>query len=176
MGDTLGKQAQNVASSVADASAKVASTQSFQAVAGAAQVVREEIELGQIGDKIYRPPAKLRKRTQQSSSADAQDIAPNTEAMGIELHKDSKFYQSWEKFKDTNPYVNKMLDWKIKFDESENPVIKASRLLTNKVLILRILSKKYLKFNLNFYNFTFKLNRYQKLWEDFSKGQSCRIR
>jgi len=44
-----------------------------------------------------------------------------------------RFYQSWEKFKDNNPYVNKVLDWKIKYDESENPVIRASRLLTNKV-------------------------------------------
>ncbi|XP_021944817.1 mitochondrial import inner membrane translocase subunit TIM44 [Folsomia candida] len=132
MGDSLGKQAQNVASSMADAGAKVAATQPFQAVAGAAAVVRDEIELGQIGDKIYKPPEKLRKRT-QSSAVSNEDITPNTEAMGIELHKDSKFYQSWEKFKDSNPYVNKMLDWKIKFDESENPVIKASRLLTNKV-------------------------------------------
>jgi import inner membrane translocase subunit TIM44 len=136
MGDSIGKQAHNVAnsvsSSVADAGAKVAATQSFQAVAGAAAVVRDEIELGQSRDRIYKPPEILRKRT-QSSSISEQDITPNTEALGMELHKDSKFYQSWEKFKDTNPYVNKMLDWKIKFDESENPVIKASRLLTLKV-------------------------------------------
>jgi len=51
----------------------------------------------------------------------------------VELHKDSKFSQSWEKFKASNPYVNKMLDWKIQYDESDNPVLRASRLLTNKV-------------------------------------------
>ena len=34
---------------------------------------------------------------------------------------------------DTNPYVNKVLDWKIKYDESANPIVRASRLLTDKV-------------------------------------------
>jgi len=51
----------------------------------------------------------------------------------MELHKDSKFYESWENFKNNNTYVNKVLDWKVKYDESENPVIRASRLLTDKV-------------------------------------------
>lgn len=35
--------------------------------------------------------------------------------------------------KDKNPYVNKVLDWKIKYEESDNPVIRASRVLTDKV-------------------------------------------
>lgn len=49
------------------------------------------------------------------------------------MHKDSKFFQSWENFKNNNAYVNKVLDWKMKYEESENPVIRASRLLTDKV-------------------------------------------
>lgn len=53
--------------------------------------------------------------------------------MGIELHKDSKFYQSWQNFKDNNPYIHKVIDWKLKYDESENSVIRASRILTDKV-------------------------------------------
>jgi len=35
----------------------------------------------------------------------------------MELHKDSKFYESWENFKNNNTYVNKVLDWKVKYDE-----------------------------------------------------------
>ncbi|CAL8099968.1 unnamed protein product [Orchesella dallaii] len=131
VGGQLGKQAQSVASSVADAGAKVAGTPPFRAMSGAAAVVREEIAEAQIGDRIYRAPAKLRMRT--DIAAAAENIAPNTEATGMELHKDSKFYQSWEKFKETNPYVNKVMDWRIQYEESENPMIKASRLLTNKV-------------------------------------------
>jgi import inner membrane translocase subunit TIM44 len=44
-----------------------------------------------------------------------------------------RFYQNWQNFKYNNPYVNKILDCKIKYDESDNPVIRASRLLTDKV-------------------------------------------
>lgn len=49
------------------------------------------------------------------------------------MHKDSKFYESWQNFKENNPYVHKVMDWKLKYEESENPVIRASRLLTDKV-------------------------------------------
>ena len=45
-----------------------------------------------------------------------------------------RFYQSWQNFKDKNPYVNKVLDWKNKYEESDNAVIRASRLLTEKVV------------------------------------------
>lgn len=44
-----------------------------------------------------------------------------------------RFYQSWQNFKDKNPYVNKVLDWKSKYEESDNAVVRASRLLTEKV-------------------------------------------
>ena len=45
-----------------------------------------------------------------------------------------RFYQSWQNFKDKNPYVNKVLDWKSKYEESDNAVIRASRVLTEKVV------------------------------------------
>lgn len=57
----------------------------------------------------------------------------NTEARGITLHKDSQFAQSWQNFKDNNPYVNKVLDWKTKLDESDNPLVRASMLMKDKV-------------------------------------------
>jgi import inner membrane translocase subunit TIM44 len=101
-------------------------------MSGAASVVKEEIIEANLGDRIYRPPQQLRKRT-NTSNIDSASITPDDQSMGVELHKDSKFYQSWEKFKDSNPYVNKIIDWKIKYDESDNPMIRASRLLTSKV-------------------------------------------
>src|ERR1700761_8366045 len=54
-------------------------------------------------------------------------------ATGVELHKESQWYQSWQNFKENNPYVNKVFDWKMKYDESDNPVVRASRLITDKV-------------------------------------------
>ncbi|CAG7837639.1 unnamed protein product [Allacma fusca] len=130
VGGQLGKQAQ----SVADQAAKFSSTSTYKAMSGAAAVMKDEIVESSYGDRIYRPPIKLRKRVEDSGKVeDQQIITPNEEAMGVELHKDSKFYQSWENFKDSNPYVNRMLDWKIKYEESDNPVFRASRAVTEKV-------------------------------------------
>ena len=55
------------------------------------------------------------------------------EATGVELHKDSKWFSSWQNFKDNNPYVNKIFEMKTKLDESDNPLMRASRLVTDKV-------------------------------------------
>lgn len=51
----------------------------------------------------------------------------------MELHKDSKWSQSWQNFKDNNQYVNRIFDWKSRLDESDNPIMRASRLLTDKI-------------------------------------------
>lgn len=52
------------------------------------------------------------------------------------LHKDSQFAQSWQNFKDNNPYVNRVLVWKTKLDESDNPVVRASMLVKDKVRVM----------------------------------------
>lgn len=39
---------------------------------------------------------------------DERTFSPDTETTGVELHKDSKFYQQWEDFKQNNQYVNKV--------------------------------------------------------------------
>lgn len=82
---------------------------------------------------MYQSPVKLRKRKDILDGHINKYYEPDTTTTGVELHKDSRFYESWQNFKDNNPYVNKVLDWKIQYDESSNPVIRASRLLTDKV-------------------------------------------
>ena len=54
----------------------------------------------------------FRKRNEYEFSADEKPIEANEEATGVELHKDSKFFASWQKFKDTNPVVNKFVDYR----------------------------------------------------------------
>ncbi|KAI7697269.1 hypothetical protein SSS_08104 [Sarcoptes scabiei] len=60
-------------------------------------------------------------------------IQPNEDATGVELHKDSKWFSSWQNFKDNNPYVHKIFDLKTRYDESDNPIVRASRLVTDKM-------------------------------------------
>ncbi|XP_017779867.1 PREDICTED: mitochondrial import inner membrane translocase subunit TIM44 [Nicrophorus vespilloides] len=112
----------------------IGKTSAFQTITEASKAVKKEIDTESIQGRVYQSPAKLRKRTETSDMGNVNKFyEPNTEALGIELHKDSKFYESWQNFKDNNPYVHKVIDWKLKYDESENPVIRASRVLTEKV-------------------------------------------
>lgn len=55
----------------------------------AAQVVKEELDTG-YRSTVYQAPAKLRKRREVSDGDEIKSVEPNTEALGMELHKDSK--------------------------------------------------------------------------------------
>lgn len=130
--EELGRSARGAAETLSEQSQKLGKTGAFQTVSETAKIVKKELDQGGMHAHVYRPPARLRKRV-ESVEDDDKVIEPNTKATGVELHKDSRFYQSWQHFKDNNPYVNKVLDWKIKYDESDNPVIRASRVLTDKM-------------------------------------------
>ncbi|MGH0184885.1 UNVERIFIED_CONTAM: hypothetical protein FKN15_016250 [Acipenser sinensis] len=99
------------------------------------ETVKKEIDvLGQTGS--YRPPSRLRKRTDfsgKSGAAEDKVFEPNEEAMGVVLHKDSKWYQQWKDFKDNNVVFNRFFEMKMKYDESDNAFIRASRAVTDKV-------------------------------------------
>ena len=49
------------------------------------------------------------------------------------MHKDSKWNKSWNEFKDNNAYVNKIFELKAKYDESDNTVVRASKLFSEKI-------------------------------------------
>ncbi|XP_022207675.2 mitochondrial import inner membrane translocase subunit TIM44 [Nilaparvata lugens] len=130
----LGKTARDAADTISERGQQIGKTGAFQTISQTAAAVKEEIDYNSLKARMYKAPRQLRRRVETSGSADdSRVVEPNTDATGVELHKDSRFYQSWQSFKDNNPYVNKVLDWKIKYDESDNPMIRASRLLTEKV-------------------------------------------
>ncbi|CAG2162014.1 unnamed protein product [Oppiella nova] len=132
MTDELSKQAKSAAEALAKGTEQISQSDAFKTVSQTVQAVREEI--GE-SDRVYKRPEKLRKRKEESEDmfAHQKPIEPNETATGVELHKDSRFYQSWQNFKENNPYVNKVFDWKMKYDESDNPVVRASRLITDKM-------------------------------------------
>ncbi|KAK2113898.1 Mitochondrial import inner membrane translocase subunit TIM44 [Saguinus oedipus] len=57
---------------------------------------------------------------------------PNEEALGVLLHKDSRWYQQWKDFKENNVMFNLFFEMKMKSDESDNALLRASRALTEK--------------------------------------------
>ncbi|CAK9828625.1 Mitochondrial import inner membrane translocase subunit TIM44 [Anthophora retusa] len=133
LGEEITKSAKEAAGTISEKSHALGKTSAFQTISQTAEAVREELDHQGMYGRVYVSPKKLRKRKDVIETADDKIVQPNKEATGVELHKDSRFYQSWQNFKDKNPYVNKVLDWKIKYEESDNPVIRASRLLTDKV-------------------------------------------
>lgn len=133
IGEELGKTARGMGETIAETGQKLGETGAFKGISEATKAVKQEIDSQGISARVYRAPERLRKRIEVSMAEANRVFEANTEAVGVELHKDSKFYQSWENFKNNNAYVNKVLSWKMQYDESENPMIRASRLLTDKV-------------------------------------------
>lgn len=121
----------NISGTISETSSSIGKSSAFQSISQATEAVKKEITPTGIHGRVYQSPQKLRKRKEIESIERV--FEPNTEALGVELHKDSKFYESWQNFKNNNQYVHKFLDWKLQYDESNNPIIRASRALTDKV-------------------------------------------
>ncbi|KAG9329103.1 hypothetical protein JZ751_007628 [Albula glossodonta] len=129
------KTAKHSAESVSKSGEKLGKSGAFRAISQGMETVKKEIDdLGQSGP--YRPPTRLRKRSDFSSKAGGSEtkiFEANEEAMGVVLHKDSKWYQQWKDFKDNNVVFNRFFEMKMKYDESDNAFIRASRAVTDKV-------------------------------------------
>jgi len=81
---------------------------------------------------VYRPPKVLRKR-KQDAEGESTNIEADEETTGVELHKDSRFAQSWANFKENNPMMNKFSEARHKFEESDSAIARGARLVTDKV-------------------------------------------
>ncbi|XP_035279241.1 mitochondrial import inner membrane translocase subunit TIM44-like isoform X1 [Anguilla anguilla] len=129
------RAAKQSAESVSQSGEKLGRTGAFRAISQGMETVKKEIdELGQSGP--YRAPSRLRMRTDFSSrgsGSDSRVFEANEDAMGIVLHRDSKWYQQWKEFKDNNMVFNRFFEMKMKYDESDNALIRASRAVTDKV-------------------------------------------
>ncbi|XP_064187807.1 mitochondrial import inner membrane translocase subunit TIM44 [Anguilla rostrata] len=129
------KTAKHSAESVSKSGERLGKSGAFRAISQGMETVKKEIDdLGQSGP--YRPPTRLRKRSDFSSKAgesESKVFEANEEAMGVVLHKDSKWYQQWKDFKDNNVVFNRFFEMKMKYDESDNTFIRASRAVTDKV-------------------------------------------
>ncbi|XP_075877186.1 mitochondrial import inner membrane translocase subunit TIM44-like [Nelusetta ayraudi] len=128
------KSAIHSAESVSKGGEKIGKTSAFKAISQSVETMKKEIDVGDAGP--YRAPSQLRKRSESSSKgadSDSRVFEANEEAMGVVLHKDSKWYQQWKDFKDNNAVFNRFFEMKMKYDESDNAFIRASRAVTDRV-------------------------------------------
>ncbi|XP_024867704.1 mitochondrial import inner membrane translocase subunit TIM44 [Temnothorax curvispinosus] len=131
LGEEITKSAKGAAETITEKSQALGKTGAFQTISHTAEAVRNELDQHGILGKVYVAPKKLRKRNEVP--IEPKEIMPDQKTTGVEVHRDYMFSNAWQNFKDNNPYVNKVMDWKMKYDESDNAVLRASRLLTDKV-------------------------------------------
>jgi len=132
--EELGKTASKAAETVSQTGEQIGKSHIFQSVSQGVKTVKQEIDEATLSRaRIYKAPDKLRKREDQSSLTSDKPIEADTEATGVVMHKDSKWNQSWQNFKDNNQYVHKLFDLKEKYEESDHLFVRATRTFTDKV-------------------------------------------
>ncbi|KAK2179725.1 hypothetical protein NP493_475g00022 [Ridgeia piscesae] len=131
--DELSKTARQAAKKISEQSEQLSQTSVYRTVSEGMKAVKTEIDETALSRaRLYRPPVKLRKRQQTLEENEERVVEANTEATGMVMHKDSRWYQSWQTFKDNNQIVTKLFDMKAKYDESDHLVVRATRAFTEK--------------------------------------------
>ncbi|XP_077580424.1 mitochondrial import inner membrane translocase subunit TIM44-like [Stigmatopora nigra] len=128
------RSAMHSAETVSKGGERLGKTSAFQAISQSVESMKKEMDVGDAGP--YRAPSQLRKRSDFSSKGsdgDARIFEADDEALGVVLHKDSKWYQQWKDFKDNNMVFNRFFEMKMKYDESDNVLVRASRAVTDRV-------------------------------------------
>ncbi|XP_077988922.1 mitochondrial import inner membrane translocase subunit TIM44-like [Glandiceps talaboti] len=136
IGEEVAKSAKDAAESVSKQSEQFGKTSAFKTISESVKSVKQEIDDATTARaQPYKAPEKLRKRTDRSLHTEMTDkqVEANEDATGMVLHKDSKWYQQWQSFKDNNQVFNKIFDLKMKYDESDSAIVRASRVVTDKV-------------------------------------------
>ncbi|KAM8838543.1 mitochondrial import inner membrane translocase subunit TIM44-like [Synchiropus picturatus] len=128
------RTARTSAETVSKGGEKLGKTNAFRTISQSVESMKKEIEVDDAGP--YRAPPQLRKRSDFSSKgveSDGRVFEANEEAMGVVLHKDSRWFQQWKDFKDNNQVFNRVFEMKMKYDESDNVLIRATRAVTDRV-------------------------------------------
>jgi len=129
----LGEKTKGATESLGKAAETISQSAAFQSATKTASNFKDELDGRMLGGRVYRPPRVLRKRKEAVEGAEARVIEADETTTGVEMHRDSRFSQSWQNFKDSNPVVNKFVDYRVKFEESDSALARGARLVTDKV-------------------------------------------
>eukprot|EP00057_Strongylocentrotus_purpuratus_P015772 XP_011670246.1 PREDICTED: mitochondrial import inner membrane translocase subunit TIM44 [Strongylocentrotus purpuratus] len=134
--DDLSKTAKGAAERVSKSGEDISKSAAFKTISESVKAVKEEIDESTTSRaRPYRAPTRLRKRTEglNTEEGEAKTFEANEDATGVVLHKDSKWYQQWKNFSENNQVFNKMFDLKMRYDESDNIMVRASKAVTDRV-------------------------------------------
>lgn len=129
------KTTETVAETVKNISETTAFKKVSEGVKVAKETVQEELNESDLYNRgrVYTRPNALQKRSDRLVRTEEKTFEANEDATEMVMHKDSKFAQSWAQFKENNQYVNKMFEYKMKYDESDHLAVRMSRAVTEKV-------------------------------------------
>ncbi|KAJ1954032.1 protein translocase subunit [Linderina pennispora] len=132
--------AKAVGTAASAATAPIRNTETYKTVERNVKGYVDEASLqyGGYRDKETRARSRIMSRTNKARSfAEYQRTrvvkADENAGEGMVLHKDSKWKESWDNFKSTNSVMQGIFKARKDYEESENPVIEASRVVTDKV-------------------------------------------
>lgn len=128
------KEAQKVTDNISKTAESISQTSAYKKVSENVQNVGKAVDnVTQLSkERPYQKPVKLRMREEVDPNIKAKVYEENTEDSGMVLHKDAKWFQAFQNFKENNQYVNKLFDYKTQYDESDNPIIRATRGITER--------------------------------------------
>jgi len=129
----IGEKTKGATESLGKAAETISQSAAFQTATKTASNFKDELDGRMLGGRVYRPPRVLRKRKEAVEGAEERVIEADETSTGVEMHRDSRFSQSWQNFKDSNPVVNKFVDYRVKFEESDSALARGARLVTDKV-------------------------------------------
>jgi len=87
----------------------------------------------------YRSPEVLQKRIEvdeegeEVAKVEKKEIKEDNETTGVVFHKESMWEANWNNFRNNNATVNQFMDYKTKFEESDNIFLRATRTVTDAV-------------------------------------------
>ncbi|XP_078488635.1 mitochondrial import inner membrane translocase subunit TIM44 [Ciona intestinalis] len=126
----VGKAASRISGGISDAAKRASESEALKKVQSRLSDIAQGS--GVAPDSLYRPPTVLRMRKQEISIDPDREYQPNTEATNIVMHKDTMWNQQWESFK-SSKVGESISEMKMRFDESDNVLIRGSRFITDKV-------------------------------------------
>lgn len=78
--------------------------------------------------KAYQAPVDRRRSSIEKPS---EAFQANEDETGIVMHKESRWESQWNSFKENNPVLNRIFDLQMKYDESDNVLVRGARSVTD---------------------------------------------
>lgn len=127
-------RAKGAAEGISKQSEMLKETTAFKRISEASKTVGQEINDADVLSSLYKAPEVLFKRSERTGiDATYRHVEANEDVQSVQLHKDSRWSQNWKRFREQNPYVNKVFEFKMKLDESDNPLVRITKNLVDKV-------------------------------------------